>query len=163
MTWKFYPLSANITKWPNTLKQFVGKLPTNCLNVFDHFVGLALKELINVHYFASLFHYLWCIYTKIEAVSRRCSVKKMILKISQKFTGKHLCQRLLFNKGAEACNLIKKESLVQVFSCKFCKISKNNLFYRTQPVPASVIVVLKKGTQKYTSRFSVFSGTHFIS
>ena len=28
------------------LKQFVGKLPTNCLSVFDHFVGLALKGLI---------------------------------------------------------------------------------------------------------------------
>ena len=39
------PLSANFTKWSNTLKQFVGKLPTNCLSVFDHFVGLALKRL----------------------------------------------------------------------------------------------------------------------
>ena len=38
-------LSANFTKWSNTLKQFVGKLPTNCLSVFDHFVGLALKGL----------------------------------------------------------------------------------------------------------------------
>ena len=37
------PLSANPTKWPNTIKQFVGKLPTNCLSVFDHFVKLALK------------------------------------------------------------------------------------------------------------------------
>ena len=26
-----------------TLKQFVGKLPTNCLSVFGHFVNLALK------------------------------------------------------------------------------------------------------------------------
>ena len=34
------PLSANPTKWSNTLKQFVGKLPTNYLNVF---VGLAFK------------------------------------------------------------------------------------------------------------------------
>ena len=41
----FNPLSANITKSSTTLKQFVGKLPTNCLSVFDHFVGLALKEL----------------------------------------------------------------------------------------------------------------------
>ena len=40
------PLSVNITKWPNTLKQFVGKLPTNCLCVFDYFVGLVLKGLI---------------------------------------------------------------------------------------------------------------------
>ena len=34
------PLSAKITKWSNTFKQFVGKLPTNCLSVFDHFVGM---------------------------------------------------------------------------------------------------------------------------
>ena len=37
------PFSANFTKWSNTLIQFVGNLQTNCLNVFDHFVGLALK------------------------------------------------------------------------------------------------------------------------
>ena len=42
------PLSANITKLSNTLKQFVGKLPTNCLSVFDHFVGLALKGLTSI-------------------------------------------------------------------------------------------------------------------
>ena len=39
------PLYANRTKWSNTLKQVVGKLPTNCLSVFDHFVKLSLKEL----------------------------------------------------------------------------------------------------------------------
>ena len=39
------PLSANPTKWSNTLKKFIGQLPTNCLSVFDHFVGLALKGL----------------------------------------------------------------------------------------------------------------------
>ena len=39
------PLSASPTKWSNTLKQFVGKLPPNCLSVFVHFVGLALKGL----------------------------------------------------------------------------------------------------------------------
>ena len=38
-------MSGNFTKWSNTLKQFVGKLLTNCLSVFDHFVGLALKRL----------------------------------------------------------------------------------------------------------------------
>ena len=42
---KFNALSANPTKWSNTLKQFVGNLPTNCLSVFDHFVKLALKRL----------------------------------------------------------------------------------------------------------------------
>ena len=39
------PLSANPKKWSNTLKQFVGNLPTNCLSVFDHFMNLALKGL----------------------------------------------------------------------------------------------------------------------
>ena len=48
------PLSANPTKWSNTLKQLVGKLPINCLSVFDHFVGLALEglgtnEMFKVH------------------------------------------------------------------------------------------------------------------
>ena len=42
------PLSANPTKCSNTLKQFVGKLRTNCLSVFDHFVGLALKGLRSI-------------------------------------------------------------------------------------------------------------------
>ena len=39
------PLSTNFTKWSNTLKQFIDKLPTDCLSVFNHFVGLALKGL----------------------------------------------------------------------------------------------------------------------
>ena len=38
-------LSASPTKWPNTLKQFVRKLPWNCLSVFHHFVKLVLKVL----------------------------------------------------------------------------------------------------------------------
>ena len=46
----FNPLRANPTKWSNTLKQFVGKLPTNCLSVFDHCVGLVLKELKLGHF-----------------------------------------------------------------------------------------------------------------
>ena len=41
-------LSVNPTKWSNTFKQFVGKLPTNYLSVFHHFMILALKELTNV-------------------------------------------------------------------------------------------------------------------
>ena len=39
------PLSANPTKCSNTLKQVGVNLLTNCLSVFDHFLGLALKGL----------------------------------------------------------------------------------------------------------------------
>ena len=36
-------LSANFTKWSNTLKKFVGRLTTNCLSVFDHLWDWHLK------------------------------------------------------------------------------------------------------------------------
>ena len=39
--------------------------------------------------------------------------------------------------GAGACNFIKKQTLVHLFSCEFCKISKNTFSYRTPPVAAS--------------------------
>ena len=40
------PLSANPIKWSNTLKQFVRKLPTNCLSVLGYFLKYALKGLM---------------------------------------------------------------------------------------------------------------------
>ena len=55
--------------------------------------------------------------------------KKGVLRNFAKFTGKHLCQSLFF----------KKETLVQIFSCKFCEISKNIFFYRTPPAADSVV------------------------
>ena len=50
-----YHLSANPTKWSNTLKQFVAKLPTSCLSVFDHFAELALKWLRFCYFRSSLY------------------------------------------------------------------------------------------------------------
>ena len=60
--------------------------------------------------------------TLTEAVTKDVLLKKGVLKNFVKFTGKHLCQSLFFNKVAE------KETLVQVFSCEFCGISKNTFF-----------------------------------
>ena len=48
--------------------------------------------------------------------------KKVGLRNFAKFTGKHQCESLFFNK---ACNFIKKETLALAFSSEFCKISKN--------------------------------------
>ena len=59
---------------------------------------------------------------------QECSVKKGVLRNFAKFTGKRLCQSLVFNKVAGACSFIKEETLVQVFSCKFCEIGKNTFF-----------------------------------
>ena len=47
-------------------------------------------------------------------------MKKGALVNFTKFTGKHLCQSLFFNKV--------KETPAQVFSCEFGEISKNTLF-----------------------------------
>ena len=55
----FNLLNTNLTKWSNTLKQFVGKLPTNCLSMFDHFVGLVLKRLIASIESLCLLFYSW--------------------------------------------------------------------------------------------------------
>ena len=57
------PLSANPRKWSNTLKQFVGKLSTNCLSVFDHFVKLALKGLSYLSATAYYYYYVILYYT----------------------------------------------------------------------------------------------------
>ena len=48
--------------------------------------------------------------TYIEAVVQMCSVKKVFLEISQKFTGKHLRLSLYFNKVAaqQTFVLVKK-------------------------------------------------------
>ena len=75
--------------------------------------------------------------------------KKSVLRDFGKFIGKHLCRSLFFNKVAGLspatllkkrlwpCNFIQKETLAQVFSCEFCKISMNTFSYRTPPVAAS--------------------------
>ena len=56
--------------------------------------------------------------------------KKDVLKHFAKFTEKHLCLSLFFNKVAGLV-LLQKETLEQVSSGEFCEISKNTLFYRT--------------------------------
>ena len=65
----------------------------------------------------------------LEAVIRRCSVKKVFLEILQN-SQENNCARVSFF-------FIKKETLAQVFSCEFCEISKNTFYYRTPLVAAS--------------------------
>ena len=47
--------------------------------------------------------------------------KTVVLKKFAKFTGKHLCQSLVFHKG----DFIKKETLAKVLSSEFCEIFMN--------------------------------------
>ena len=52
--------------------------------------------------------------------------KKGARKYFTKFTTNHLYESLFFNKV--------EETVVHVFSCEFCEISKNTFFYRTPVV-----------------------------
>ena len=67
-------------------------------------------------------------------------LQKGVLRNFTKLTGKPLSQSLFFNKVTGlTCNLIKKDTLAQVFSCQVREISKNAFFYRTPMVAASII------------------------
>ena len=73
-----------------------------------------------------------CIRVPLNALSQMFMERKIwnFLSKSQPYS---------YHNLAEACNFIKKESLAQVFSCEFCKISKNTFFYGIPPVAASEI------------------------
>ena len=63
---------------------------------------------------------------------RDVSGKKGVLRNFAKFTGKHLCYSLIFNKVAGL------KALSQVFFCEFWEVSKNTFLHRTPLVAASV-------------------------
>ena len=81
----------------------------------------------------------YCLFFKLgKAVTRRCSVKKLFLKILQNSQEK-TCARFSFLIKLQALGLqlIKKETLAQVFPCEFCEIPRKTFFYRTPSVAAS--------------------------
>ena len=65
-----------------------------------------------------------------EAASWSCFCKKGVLKNFAKFTGKHLCQSLFFNKvsGLRLANLLEKRLWHSCFPVKFAK----NTFFTPQ-------------------------------
>ena len=61
------------------------------------------------------------LFQSLRSSHREMFYKLGVLERFAKFTGRHLCQ-------LSAYNFIKKETLAQVFSCKFCETFKNTLF-----------------------------------
>ena len=84
-------------------------LPTNCLIVFDHYVGSALKRL--------------------SSKLAKCSFKKQ----SSEIHNKTLALESLSNKvaGLEPTTSLEQK-LWQMFPCQFCKIFRNN-FLKVSP------------------------------
>ena len=78
-SWKnniFDPVSANPTKWSNTLKRICRQNPTNCLSVFDHFIGLTLNGL-------RLFSIFTCTFTFRRTPVETRTRKKINLHLTQ--------------------------------------------------------------------------------
>ena len=100
-----------------------------CLQYFRNSKDLYM--LYNVHKF--------CYPLIAEVVSRRCSFIKVFLEILQNSKeGTFTRVSFLIKLQTEACSVIKKETLAQVFSCEFCKISKIAFSYRAHPMAASI-------------------------
>ena len=73
-------LIANLIKRSNTLKKFVGNFLTSCLSVFDHFLGLALQELIIIWFCKEIAN---CQFTESKTyLYQRCMEVKFFLTIT---------------------------------------------------------------------------------
>ena len=73
-----------------------------------------------------------------EAVAQKCSVKKVFLEISQNSQENTYSRAsFLIKLQASACNFIKNEALVQLFSCEFYEICKTTFSCRITSVAAS--------------------------
>ena len=78
-----------------------------------------------------------------EVATRGVQLKKVFLKISQN-SQKNVCASLFFKEScmSHACNIIKKVTLVQVFSCESCEIFKRTFLTGHLRVAASRFVFL---------------------
>ena len=101
-----------------------------------------LFQLLFSWWFGSVF-FLYCSSTICRHSHQRCSIKKSYLKNFTKFTGKHLCQSLLFNKvaGLGPATLLKRDAGTGVF--------KNNCFieHLQMTLSASTLAQLAKLSQ----------------
>ena len=108
------PSSANPTKWSNTLKQFVGNLPTNCLSVFHYFVKLVVKELKDFPVTSKSTLWEWC--------------KKLGFWYKGRNKKMELYQLFAVDIVSLACNGVKNDTPTQVLSCEYWDFLSVTLF-----------------------------------
>ena len=89
-----------------------------------------IEQFICTFLFLNIGRFQWLI---SEAVVRRCSVKKGVRRNFTKFTGKHLCQRLFFNKvsGLRPAALLKKSLWHRCFTANFARFSRTSFLQNT--------------------------------
>ena len=69
----------------------------------------------------------------LRSSHRRCSVRKCVLRNFAKFTGKHQCQSLFFNKvaGLRPATLLKKRLWHRCFPVNFAKFLRSPFLQNT--------------------------------
>ena len=88
--------------------------------------------------------------------------KKVFVEILQN-SQENTCARVfILMELPEACNFIKIETLAQVFSCEFCKISKNTFSYRTPQMATSVLFLKVVSKTNYFLRKLLFQSFYFL-
>ena len=88
-----------------------------------------------------------------EAATGGVLQEKVFLEIQQN-SKENTCARVSFliKLQASACNFVKEETLAQVFSCEFCKISENSFFKGHLRATASLCSITKSSTVYYWTR-----------
>ena len=121
-----------------SLKKSVLKISQNsqkstCARVFFDKAAEHLRSTVSIFFlrlyvpiYSNAFQYSVFQILLADAVARRCSVKKVLLKNFGKFTGKHLCQSLFFNEY-----LLKKRLWHRYFLMNFLKFLRTPFLQNT--------------------------------
>ena len=104
-----------VMKWNRVAAKF-------CINSFN----------LSSRYLLISAHFLWISWKNqknFKSSHQKCSIKKVFLQILQN-SQENTCARVSFliKLLVWVLQLIKKETLAQVFLCEFCQIFKNNFF-----------------------------------
>ena len=101
------------------LKNICQRLLLHCTHTTDCYLSVLL-------YIQHLLPHHYCYYS--EAVARRCSMIKAVLRNFAKFTGKHLCHSLFLNKvvGLRPATLLKRRLWHRCFPVNFVKFLRTS-------------------------------------
>ena len=96
-----------------------------CLRAYNH-----SQNILRLNSVPCIVVFLWII---CRSSHRRCSLRKGVLRNYVKFTGKHLCQSLLFNKvaGLRPATLLKKKLWHRCFPMNFPKFLRTPFLRKT--------------------------------
>ena len=94
----------------------------------EHFQKDTSRHMYNLYKKINCIINIW--YQGLRSSHPAVFCKKGVLRYFTKFTGKHLCQSLYFNKvaGMRPAALLNKRFWLMCFPVNFCEISKNTFF-----------------------------------